>query len=63
MRTQFGSSGWILGGSHPSLQCSSPQLASGAVHILTAAKLQCIPDISVRDSDHIVFDRFSALKV
>ena len=52
MKTKFGSTGWILGGSHRSLCCSKPQLSSGAAEILTAAKVHCIPDVGVRILDH-----------
>ena len=52
MKTKFGSTGWILGGSHRSLCYSKPQLSSGAVEILTAAKVHCIPDVGVRILDH-----------
>ena len=63
MNTKFGDTGWILGGSHPSLKSSFPQFASGAVKILTAAKLQCIPDIDVRNVEKDIQDKFSILKV
>ena len=50
MQTRFGDLGWILGGSHADLQCSNPQLSSGAARILTAARLQCVPDVLVEDN-------------
>ena len=45
MKTKFGASGWILGGSHSSLKCSTPQLSAGATTIITAARLQVIPEV------------------
>ena len=66
MKTKFGKTGWILGGSHSSLNVVNPQLSNGALSILTAARIQCIPEVLVEDIDAQVereLDRVSVLKV
>ena len=45
MKTRFGKTGWILGGSHPSLKPCCPHLSVDATRILTAARLQCVPEV------------------
>ena len=63
MKTRFGSTGWILGGSHSKLECNNPRLSSGAVEIMSADQLHFAPDIVTRDSKAQVENRITALRV
>ena len=66
MKSRFGDSGWILGGSHRNLKCSNPQLSAGAARILTAARLQCVPEVLIEDAAAKVerdLQKISVLKV
>ena len=66
MKTKFGKCGWILGGSHSSLKLTSPQLSASAISILTAARIQCFPDVVVNDIKSEAcekVDRFSVMKL
>ena len=66
MKSRFGDSGWILGGSHRNLKCSNPQLSAGAARILTAARLQCVPEVLIKDAAAKVdrdLQKISVLKV
>ena len=63
MKTRFGSTGWILGGSHSKLECHNPRLSSGAVEIISAEQLHFAPDTVTRDSKAQVENRITALRV
>ena len=63
LKTQFGTTGWILGGSHEKLQYTSPRFSSGAVDIMTAARLRYIPDIVTENISEEVDRKVTALKV
>ena len=63
MKTRFGSTEWILGGSHSKLECHNPRLSPGAVEIISAEQLHFAPDIVTRDSKAQVENRITALRV
>ena len=63
MKTNFGPTGWILGGSHSKLKCSSLEFSAGAATLLTCARLHCSPDVLVRDTDSKLENAISVLKL
>ena len=62
MKTLFGATGWILGGSHRSLKCSTHQFSASAAQI-RVARLQIVPEVLIENIDAKVEKDFHDLKV
>ena len=63
MRTRFGSTGWIIGGAHSSLNSTIPKLSAGATRIITAARLQVVPEVLIEESFAEVEQKFEEISV
>ena len=63
MHTRFGSTGYILGGSHEKLKSVKPKYSDEAIAMMTAAKVECIPEVSTVDVDLEVEKKITVLRV
>ena len=62
LRTRFGTTGWILGGTHPLLYQPETKFSAAAYQI-RVAKMEIIPDLEVRKIEKEVKERFDEIKV
>ena len=62
MKSMFGETGWILGGSHSQLKHSPSQFSAGASQI-RVARLEIIPEVLVNDINKKVKEDFYVIQV